>query len=165
MLDPNKLTLSPFIPHGSADAEWQIVDAAGNVVLTIDPMMAAEEPGELAASILKALQACQMLCDAYRYGVGPGDKVEWEHLDAAAARAAEALGVDLNEPLEAAGEDEHTPDHKIGARSTCERCGQEIEWTGTTWWDRGGDVTCGPYAGSDGEIVPEDHTKPHMPGA
>jgi len=55
------------------------------------------------------------------------------------------------------------PKIRVGTRTTCDRCGQELEWNGTAWWDRGSDTCCGPYHGPDGEIVPERYTKKHKP--
>jgi len=41
----------------------------------------------------------------------------------------------------------------IGTRRTCVVCGQDIEWAGTDWRDRGNGMACLPYANRDGEIV------------
>lgn len=50
----------------------------------------------------------------------------------------------------------------VGARCCCDRCGQDLEWTGNVWHDRGGGSKCGPYKDA-GEIVHENYTKPHVP--
>ena len=54
---------------------------------------------------------------------------------------------------------------KIGERSVCERCGQDIEWHGRNygWRDRGNNRECPPYPNKDGEIVrPSDFLR-HYP--
>jgi hypothetical protein len=57
-----------------------------------------------------AVRACDCLVVAYRRGLGDGAEVEWEDLDEVAALAAEAVGADLNEPLEETAEDEPASD-------------------------------------------------------
>lgn len=29
----------------------------------------------------------------------------------------------------------------VGTRSACRHCGQDLEWNGNAWWDRGGNAT------------------------
>lgn len=53
---------------------------------------------------------------------------------------------------------------KTGERSICKLCDQEIEWVGH-WHDRGGNTTCPPYKGPDGEIIDPGHAKKHKPNS
>lgn len=57
-------------------------------------------------------------------------------------------------------EDDDTP--KVGAREACALCGQDIEWTGDDWRDRGGNRGCVPYE-ERGEIVTPPAGAKHAP--
>jgi hypothetical protein len=48
------------------------------------------------------------------------------------------------------GDTEPEPWPTMGSRAACRKCGDDIEWNGDVWWDRGGNT-----GGSDGH--------PHRP--
>ena len=50
----------------------------------------------------------------------------------------------------------------IGTRASCGLCGQDIEWNGDVWWDRGGNTTCVPYEKDGGIVIPSPNSK-HYP--
>lgn len=49
-------------------------------------------------------------------------------------------------------EDEGAP--SIGDRDACTNCGQEVEWNGDDWHDRGGSTHCGTAFQKPGAMVP-----------
>lgn len=53
---------------------------------------------------------------------------------------------------------------RIGTRSVCARCGQDIEWQGcfNRWRDRGGNRGCAPYE-RDGHMVDPTDGETHEP--
>lgn len=54
---------------------------------------------------------------------------------------------------------------KFGDREACRLCGVDIEWHGKAhgWIDRGGNRSCVPYEGKDGEIIRPPETVKHKP--
>jgi hypothetical protein len=46
----------------------------------------------------KAIRACRLLCIAYQRGARDGASIDWSDLDDAAALAAEAIHMNINEP-------------------------------------------------------------------
>jgi hypothetical protein len=68
-------------------------------------------------------------------------------------------GTVLNAAPSRAAEDENP---SIGTRDVCGLCGQDIEWTGDDWRDRGGNRGCCPYEKA-GEIVTPPADAQHAP--
>lgn len=51
------LHCEPHIPHGSGDAEYRLIDAAGRVVAIIDPEMAFDAPADVAEALVVSARA------------------------------------------------------------------------------------------------------------
>lgn len=67
---------------------------------------------------------------------------------------------ELGTVLNFSPEDEDGP--HVGERAACHLCGQDIEWTGDDWRDRGGNRQCVPYT-ERGEIVQPPEGALHAP--
>jgi hypothetical protein len=113
--------------------------------------LGADDPENLsdqatvALDVIERLQgiekAARPLLDWCREHTSPLDPDSPHQLLIALAAALDRQVVEIADEEEEDEDEDDTP--PIGTRSVCTRCGQDVEWNGEEWTDRGGSASCG----------------------